>query len=53
MKKLFLCFSLIGALTLPAFASLSVNLSFAKDLSSDSEVLMDEDALAYAAGASF
>ena len=40
MKKLFLCFSLIGALTLPAFASLS----FAKDLSSDSEVLMDEDA---------
>ena len=49
MKKLFLCFSLIGALALPAFASLS----FAKDLSSDSEVLMDEDALAYAAGASF
>ena len=49
MKKLFLCFSLIGALTLPAFA----RLSFAKDLSSDSEVLMDEDALAYAAGASF
>ena len=53
MKKLFLCFSLIGALTLPAFASLSASLSFAKDLSSDSEVLIDEDALAYAAGASF
>ena len=51
MKKLFLCFSLIGALTLPAFASLSASLSFAKDLSSDSEVLMYEDALAYAAGA--
>ena len=44
MKKFFLCFSLIGALTLPAFASLSASLSFAKDLSSDSEVLMDEDA---------
>ena len=53
MKKLFLCFSLIGALTLPAFASLSVSVSFAKDLSFDSEVLMDEDALAHAAGASF
>ena len=53
MEKLFLCFSLIGALTLPALASLSASVSFAIDLSSDSEVLMDEDALAYEAGASF
>ena len=53
MKKIFLCFSLFGALTLPAIASLSANVSFADDLSSDSKVLMDEDALIYAVGASF
>ena len=53
MKKIFLCFSLFGALILPAIASLSANVSFADDLSSDSKVLMDEDALLYAVGASF
>ena len=31
MKKLFLCFSLMGALTLPAFASVSANVGFATD----------------------
>ena len=31
MKKLFLCFSLFGALTLPAFASVSANVGFATD----------------------
>ena len=31
MKKIFLCFSFIGALTLPANASVSANVSFAPD----------------------
>ena len=31
MKKIFLCFSFIGALTLPANASVSANVSFATD----------------------
>ena len=31
MKKLLLCFSLMGALTLPAFASVSANVGFATD----------------------
>jgi len=31
MKKLFLCFSLMAALTLPAFASVSANVGFATD----------------------
>ena len=31
MKKLFLCFSLIGAFTLPSYASVSANVSFATD----------------------
>ena len=31
MKKLFLCFSLMGALTLPAFTSVSANVGFATD----------------------
>ena len=31
MKKLFMCFTLIGALTLPAFASVTANVSFASD----------------------
>ena len=33
MKKLFLCFSLMGALTLPAFASVSANVGFAQTIS--------------------
>ena len=31
MKKIFLCFSLLGALALPSYASVSANVSFATD----------------------
>ena len=31
MKRIFLCFSLLGALALPSFASVSANVSFATD----------------------